>query len=131
MDMSRPRILVVARNDNLNLVFNPLLHLYDMVALPTSSLSDAKDIVRSGHVDGVILHTSFCREMPAIEFLSWLRSCPLHAATRCAVLNGDHDADDDLVAAACVLGACLFKYPRELTSILDYFEEATTHRNAA
>ena len=125
------RVLVVARDQDIRTVFDPMLHLYGMVAVRADSIEAARDTSHVFDVHAVIVQASHCGVDAALDFFTTLRCSTTHADTPLLLLTGDDGLQDTEVAGARAVGGRVFKYPRQLDAILEYLETSTCHRTAA
>src|ERR1044071_9093426 len=72
------RVLVVARDRDIRTVFDPMLHLYDMVLLRANSIEAARDLCHVTEVHGVIVQGDFCGVASALDFFTTLRCSIRH-----------------------------------------------------
>jgi hypothetical protein len=114
------RILVVAKDRDIRAVFEPMLHLYGMVALPASNIETARDILALSDVHGAVLQIDVCGVAPALDFFTTLRCSARHSDTPLVLLTRDEALQDDEVLAIRAVDVRVFKYPRELDAILDF-----------
>ena len=125
------RILVVAREQDIRTVFDPLLHLYEMDAVRANDMEAARDLTTISNVHAVILQAQSCGIAPALDFFTTLRCSARHCDTPFVLLTGDEALQDDEVLAIRAIDVRVFKYPRELDAILDYLDASTSGRRAA
>jgi DNA-binding NtrC family response regulator len=124
------RILVIVKDRDFRRMLDPLLELNDMVAVRAEGFRKAQAAV-GAHVDAVILQAGAWDTIPAAHFFKWLRSLPDHLHTPLVLLTGESGLDEDEAIGAIAFGARIFRCPRELTSLVQHLEDATSHRRAA
>jgi hypothetical protein len=124
------RVLVIG-NDDLPEVLDPMLRLYDMTAVHADSVRAAQEIAFASRIDAVVLQAGCSGCLPDLHFLRWIRVWPKFAEIPFIVISGDADLLDHEIAAVDALGARVFKYPRQLSAILDYLHGSLASLTAA
>jgi DNA-binding response OmpR family regulator len=109
-----PRILVIVNDRDTKSVFEPLLHLYEMVALRADNLQRAQQSTLASPVSAVVLQTGCFGRGQTVYFLKWIRSLTGYQTTPLVLLTADNGFEEDEAIAARALGARVFRYPQEL-----------------
>jgi hypothetical protein len=122
---------VIVNDNDFNRVLDPLLHLHDMDAVLADSLHHAQELTVRGHISAVILQAGALESVPASNFFKWLRGLADHQYTPVVLLTRETGLDEDEAIGAIAMGARIFRYPRELVSLLQHLEDATVQRSAA
>jgi hypothetical protein len=83
------------------------------------------------HIDAVILQAGAWDTIPAAHVFKWLRSLPDQQDTPLVLLTRESGLDEDEAIGAIACGARIFRCPRELTSLVQHFDDAVARGRAA